>query len=225
LILVAVAGLVRGDFFDDFESYALGEDPDVSYSWEREPSGGQVLVTEQGDNQVAEAFFPDSTHIAYLCSGAGFWDNGSVEIDFSPNGSGSFTNVFARMQLLSGEAYVGGVTVFLQPFTYAYIAYINVSGEYELLYSDFGPSIFPGSWVNVDLHVEGYDPVILTLYTNGQEVASVIDSQYILGSGLSGFALFYEEEKPVVYLDNFRVTLTAQALQATTFAAVKALFR
>lgn len=225
VIIALTAGFASGDFLDDFESYAPGDDPDISYSWEREPSGGQFLVTTQGENQILEAFFPDSAHIAYLCSGAGFWDNGSVEMDFSPNGTGSFVNVIARMQLLSGEAYVGGVTVFLGSLTYAYIASINISGEYELLYSDLGPIIAPGSWTNIRLHLEGDDPVALTLFIDDQQVAKVFDSQYCLETGLSGFAVFYEDELPTILADNFQVILAPQSLHAVTFAALKAFFQ
>jgi len=225
LILPVLAGFLSADFTDDFESYAPGEDPDVSFSWEREPSGGQVIVSVQDENQVVEAFFPDSAHIAYLCSGAGFWENGSVGMDFSPTGSGSFVNVFARMQILSGEAYVGGVTVFLQPFTYAYIAHIDISGDYEILKSEFGPSIVPGSWTSIQLQLEGDGPVSLTLYVDGQPTVQTVDSQYALGTGLSGFALMYEGEVPVVLADNFQVLLAPQVLQAETFGAIKAIFR
>lgn len=225
LLLMALAGLVQGDFLDDFESYSPGQSPESSGNWFREESGGYTLVTALAGNQVIEAFFPDSSYIGYLCSAAGFWGDGSVSMDFAPDGTGSLVNVLARMQVMTGEAYVAGVIVFLQPFTYSYIGYINVMGDYELLYSDFGPSVAPGAWVNVRLTLEGSSPVTLTLHINDQQAAQVVDSQYNLGAGLSGFALLYQGMAPTIFCDNFHVVLGPQALTSATFGAIKALFR
>lgn len=224
-MLCVFACFAQADFFDDFESYTIGEDPAVSSDWEREPTGGYALVTGQGENQVLQAFFPDSAFIGYLCQGAGFWEDGSVSMDFSPIGNGSYSSVFARMQLITGEAYAGGVTMYIQPISFAYIAYVNALGDYEILYSDMGPGIVPGNWANIRLQVEGTDPVTLTLYTNGEQAAQVTDYVHCLDSGLSGFALFYQNSLPQMYADNFQVTLSPQSLQTVTFAAVKALFR
>jgi len=224
-LLVAFSGLVQGDFFDDFQSYQPGQGPESSGNWVREENGGYVLVTAQGENQVVEAFFPDSTYLGYLCTAAGFWADGSVSMDFSPDGTGSLVNVLARMQITTGEAYVGGVIVFLQPFTYAYIGYVNVAGDYELLYSDFGPTITPGTWVSVGLTAENIDPVTLTLHINGQQAAQVLDQTYLLGSGLSGFAMLFEGGMPSILADDFQVVLTPQGLETMTFGAIKAVFR
>jgi len=225
LLLAAFSGLVQGDFFDDFQSYQPGQGPESSGNWIREENGGYALVTTQGENQVIEAFFPDSTYLGYLCSAAGFWAYGSVSMDFSPDGTGSLVNVLARMQITTGEAYVGGVIVFLQPFTYAYIGYVNVAGDYELLYSDFGPTITPGTWVSVGLTAENIDPVTLTLHINGQQAAQVLDQTYLLGSGLSGFAMLFEGGMPSILADDFQVVLTPQGLETMTFGAIKAVFR
>lgn len=223
LLLLVLSGIMTGDFLDDFESYSPGQGPESSGNWLREESGGYALVTEQGDNQVIEAFFPDSSYIGYLCTAAGFWGDGSVSMDFSPDGTGSLVNVLARLQITTGEAYVAGVIVFLQPFTYSYIGYISITGEYELLHSGFGPTVTPGSWVNVGLTLQGVSPVTLTLHINGQQAAQAVDSQYNLGAGLSGFALLYEAETPVILCDNFSAVLGPQALIPSTFGAIKAL--
>lgn len=225
LFLVVLSGLVRGDFFDDFQSYQPGQGPESSGNWIREESGGYAVVTSQGEDLVVESLFTDSTYIGYLCSAAGFWSDGTVSMDFSPDGTGSLANVLARMQIATGETYVGGVLVFLQPFTYAYIGYVNLSGEYELLYSDFGPTLVPGDWVNVGLTVENADPVVLTLAIDGGQVAQVADSTYLLGSGLCGFAMNYEGEVPVISGDDFQVVLSVQGLVNDTFGAIKAVFR
>jgi hypothetical protein len=225
LLLAVLSALAGADFFDDFQSYQPGQDPESSGNWIREESGGYALVTSQGGDQVIEAFFPDSSYLGYLCSAAGFWADGSVFMDFSPDGTGSLVNVLARLQITTGETYVGGVIVFLQPFTTAYIGYVNAAGEHELLYSDFGPMITPGTWVNVGLTVENTDPVVLTLHINGQQVAQVNDQVYRLGSGLCGFAMIYEGELPSIHADDFQAVLSAQGLETTTFGAIKAVFR
>lgn len=225
LLFVLLSSLAGADFFDDFQSYEPGQGPESSANWIREESGGCALVTSQGGDQVIEAFFPDSTYLGYLCSATGFWEDGSVFMDFCPNGTGSLVNVLARLQITTGETYVGGVIVFLQPFTTAYIGYVNAAGDYELLYSDLGPTITPGAWVNVGLTVENTDPVVLTLHINGQQVAQVNDQVYRLGSGLCGFAMIYEGELPSIHADDFQVVLSAQGLETTTFGAIKAVFR
>lgn len=227
LLVMAFAALAAGDFFDDFQSYQPGQGPESSGNWIREESGGYAVVTSQGGDLVVESLFTDSTYIGYLCSAAGFWNDGEVSMDFSPDGTGSLANVLARMQIATGETYIGGVVVFLQPFTYEYIGYVNLSGEYELLYSDFGPTLIPGDWVSVGLSVENTDPVILTLFINGEQTAQVADSTYLLGSGLCGFAMNYEGgvEVPTIFGDDFLVVLGAQGLETATFGAIKAVFR
>lgn len=224
LILVAAVTAVCADFLDDFESYTPGQDPDESFNWMREPTGGHVLVVEQGENQVVQAFFPDSAYIGYVCSGAGFWDDGSVAMDFSATGSGMLMNVFCRMQITTGDLYVGGVVVFLQPFTYAYIAYVNPMGEYELLYNGYGPTVTPDTWVNVKLLAEGEDPVTLTLFANGQQMGQATDTQYRLGAGLSGFAFLFEGDTPLIHADNFQVLLGPQGLIPSAWGTLKGLF-
>lgn len=224
VLLFTVAALAYADFFDDFESYLPGQDPDISPDWSREPSGGYVLVVEDGDDQVVEAFFPDSAYTGYLCEGAGIWDDGSVSMDFNVTGSSAVVSVFARMQLFSGNAYVGGLVVFIQPFTSAFIAHVAPTGEYDMLFTGAGPSMTPDTWANVRLELEGTDTVTLSLYCDGQLTGEVEDSFYALGSGLSGFAFMYDEYEPSMLGDDFEVVLAPQSLQATTFGALKANF-
>jgi len=225
--LFAVSVLVcfaSGDFLDDFESYQPGERLESSGWWLRVPTGGYARAAVLEGNQAAEAVFGDSSYIGYLCTAAGFWDDGSVAMDFSPEGSGSLAAVLARMHIPTGGAYMAGMTVLVQPFTYTYIGYINISGDYELLYSGPGPLLPPGGWMNLRLELEGNGPVTLTLYINGQETAQVVDSQYSLGLGLSGFALLYEGSVPTVFCDNYQVLQGFQSLARSTFGAVKTLF-
>ena len=205
MIIAAAAFSAMGDFADDFESYTPGDHLESSPNWDKEPTGGYVQIAEQGGNKYGEAVFPDSVFIGYICEAAGFWADGSVEMDFAPEGAGSFANVYSRLDIIAGGSYAAGLTVFMGSFTYAYIAYINETGDYELLYSDLGPMVTPGTWVNVKLHTEGADPVALTLYINGEQTAKVYDYTHLLGSGLSGFALFYEDQQPAILADNFQV--------------------
>lgn len=224
VLAALIAALAAGDFFDDFESYSVGDDPGDSPDWSREPAGGYVLVADDGGDQVIEAHFPDSAFVGYLCDGAGFWDDGSVSIEFSVTGSGVMVNVFSRMQLMTGETYVGGLIVWLQPFTFVYIAHVSVTGEYEILFQDGGPSMPPGTWADIRLEAAGSDPVTLTLYCKDQMAGQVEDSVHVLGSGLSGFACIYDDQVPTILADDFRVTETPQALLQGTFGAVKASF-
>lgn len=224
IVSLIVAAVSAGDFLDDFESYAVGEDPADSPDWSREPSGGYVLVADDSGDKVTESYFPDSTFTGYLCEGAGFWDDGSVSMDFNVTGSGALVNVLARMQLMTGDAYAGGVIVWLQPFTFAYIARISITGEYEILFQGGGPSMTPDTWVDVELEVTGNDPVTLTLYCNDQLTGQVQDSLYLLGSGLSGFAYVYEDQAPTIRSDDFQVVLIPQSLEEMTFGGIKATF-
>jgi len=225
IVLAAVAFIASGDFTDDFESYSPGDLLEDSPNWDREPAGGYARITQQGSNKAAEALFPDSAFIGYVCEAAGLWADGSVEMDFSPEGVGSFSNVFSRMSITNGESYAAGITVVFGSFTYAYMAYVNAAGDYELLYYDLGPTVTPGSWANVKLHTEGTDPVTLTLFINGENAAKVFDYTHLLTEGISGFALFYQEDPPTILADNFQVILNQQSLGTTTLGALKALFR
>lgn len=224
LLVVLAAGLAAGDFLDDFESYSVGEDPDASPDWSREPSGGYVLVAQDGGNKLVEAFFPDSAYTGYLCDGAGIWDDGSVSMDFKVTGSGTLVNVLARIQLFTGEAYVGGVVVWLQPFTFAYIGHVSVTGEYQLLYQGAGPSLMPDTWMDVRLELSGQGPVTLALYCDDVLQAQVDDDIYTLEQGLCGFAILYDDAEPSVSADNFQVVLTPQAMETMTFGAIKSVF-
>lgn len=222
--LILVPALVTGDFLDDFESYSPGQDPDSSPDWSREPSGGYVLVTDQGGNQVVEAHFPDSSFIGYLCDGAGIWDDGSVAMDFNVTGGSTLVSVMGRMQLFSGEAYAGGLVAWLQPFTFAYIAHVSATGDYDLLYQEGGPSMPPDTWMNIRLEMEGENPVTLSLYCDDELAGQVLDSVHALESGLSGFAMLYEEGVPEILADDFQVLVAPQAMKAMTFGALKAVF-
>ncbi len=52
MALAMMTGLALGDFLEDFESFSPGQDPDVSPDWSREPSGGCVLVAENGGKKI-----------------------------------------------------------------------------------------------------------------------------------------------------------------------------
>ncbi len=222
---MVLSGLVFANFTDDFESYAPGDDIESSTNWERNLDSGQCLVVENGTGNAAQAFFNDSTFIGYACTAAGFWADGSVGMDLSPQGVGSFSGVYARMDIMNGGSYTAGVTIVYGSSTYAYIAYANSEGGYDLLYSEAGPEITPGSSANVKLDVYGNDPVTLSLYIDGVRTAKIYDSTYLLDEGICGFVMFYNEEEPEITIDNFEVTASPQSFQSLTFGALKALFR
>ncbi len=224
LVLVCF-GMAAADFSDDFESFSPGDDISSSLNWDKAPVGGEAVVIEQSDNKCVNAVFSDSSFIGYVCTAAGFWADGSVAMDFSPSGTGSFANVYARLNILSGDAYAAGLTVFMGTFTYQYIAYITSEGTYELLYSSIGPQVSSGEWANVKLQVEGTNPVTLTLYINDEQVAQVVDTDYLLQEGICGFALYYEGDEPSILMDNFEVIANPLSLAETSFGALKAIFR
>ncbi len=225
LVAMVLSGLVFADFTDDFESYSPGDDIEASSNWEKQPDGGQCLVVQNGTGNAAEACFNDSTFIGYVCTAADFWADGSVAMDISPQGAGSFSGVYARLNVMGGGSYTAGLTIFSGSYTYAYIAYANSEGGYDLLYSEPGPEITPGSSVNVKLDVEGNDPVVLSLFIDGEKVVSINDNTYLLDEGICGFVMFYNEEEPEIIIDNFEVTERQQSLRSLTFGALKALFR
>ncbi len=217
--------MAAADFSDDFESFSPGDDISSSPSWDKAPVGGDAVVIEQSGNNCVNAVFSDSSFIGYVCTAAGIWKNGSVAMDFSPSGAGSFSNVYARLNPVSSDAYAAGLTVFMGTLTYQYIAYIKSEGNYEVLYSGMGPQISPGEWANVKLQVEGADPVTLTLYINGEQAAQAVDTNYLLQEGICGFALYYEGDEPSILMDNFEVIANPLSLAETSFGALKAMFR
>ncbi len=224
LFLLLIAGMSLGDFSDDFESYSAGQDPDISPNWTREPSGGSVLVVQEAGNKLVQSDFQDSTYIGYLCTGAGLWQDGSVSMRFRASGNGSLMNVLARMQISGGESYVGGIVTIFQPVTTAYIAHVSVTGDYEILGSYSGPSMPPGTWVEIRLELAGTGPSVLSLYCNDQLMGQVSDSTYDLAQGFCGFALLYQNSLPTIGADDFSVALDPQYLAMKTFAAIKRVF-
>jgi hypothetical protein len=224
LILMILGSVAAADFLDDFESYTPGQDPEASGDWTRDPFGGHAWVVDQEGDQVLEAAFEDSLMIGYICTAAGFWDDGSVSMSFSPDGDGSFCSVVSRLQITTGETYAGGIMVTMQPFTYGFITYINAQGEYELLWSGFGPIVMPGDWVDVELAVSGNGPAELVLMCNGEQAGSASDSVYDLAAGLSGFAFMYQETEPAILADDFEVVLDPVGLSPCTFGRIKTLF-
>jgi hypothetical protein len=224
LPLVLLAAQVAADFTDDFESYTPGQDPEASGNWLRTELGGHAWVASQGGDRILEAAFEDSLVVGYVCTAAGDWDDGSVGMSFSPEGDGAYCCVLARM-VGSGETYAGGLFTVMQPVTTAFLAYVNASGDFEVLWSGFGPFVSHGEWIDVEMTLEGSTDVVLTLYCDGSLAGTATDGTYGLGSGLSGFAMLRdpEESVPGVSADDFEVVLDPSYLESRTFAQIKLL--
>lgn len=224
LPLVLLAASASADFTDDFEAYTPGQDPEASGNWLRAEYGGHALVALQGGDQVLEAAFEDSLVVGYVCTAAGTWDDGSVGMSFSPDGDGAYCCVLARM-VETGEAYAGGVVTVMQPFTTAFLAYVNASGDFEVLWSGMGPFVSQGEWVDVQMTIAGSDEVLISLSCDGSPAGTAADAVHALGPGLSGFAVLRdpEEELPAVSADDFEVVLDQSSLESCTFARIKLL--
>lgn len=222
LPLILLAASAAADFTDDFESYTPGQDPGSSGDWLRSGYGGHAWVVSQGGDQVLEAAFEDSLLVGYVCTAADTWDDGTVGMSFSPEGDGAYCCVIARM-VESGEAYAGGLVTVMQPFTTAFLAYVNASGDFELLWSGFGPFVQQGEWVDVEMVLEGSEDVSLALYCDGDLAGTAADAVYGLGPGLSGFAMLRDTEEavPGVSADDFEVVTAPSSLESCTFARIK----
>ncbi|MDM7991705.1 MAG: hypothetical protein QUS11_00150 [Candidatus Fermentibacter sp.] len=224
LPLVLLAASAAADFSDDFESYTPGQDPEASGDWLRSEYGGHAWVASLGGGQVLEAAFEDSLAVGYVCTAAGDWDDGSVGMSFSPDGDGAYCCVLARM-VTSGETYAGGLVTVMQPVTTAFLAYVNASGDFEVLWSGFGPFVSQGEWVDLEMTLEGSTDVVLTLYCDGSLAGTATDAVHALGPGLSGFAMLRDPEEvvPGVSADDFEVVLDPSSLESRTFAQIKRL--
>lgn len=225
LILCIIPGiLIAADFFDDFESYPLGDLADTAY-WLRIDPSGNLVVTEDGGNKVVETVWNGYDHIAYVSLGSAVWTDGKISADIKFSGSELIFGFMARANTSTGECYIGGIYPIYPPIGVTIIGYIDENGEYTILSSDYINPLNTDTWYNVSFEVTGNNPVSLKLSVNGTVNTECQDDTYDLGAGMSGIGGTYEDMMPVIYIDNFDVNDYSMAIATTTFGAIKALFR
>ncbi|MEN8208415.1 MAG: hypothetical protein ABFR50_04100 [Candidatus Fermentibacteria bacterium] len=226
LMLCIVPGiLAAASFSDDFESYIPPIDLGNSVSWLHLPGTGNLLVTEESGNNIVETVWNGYNAFAYLCLGSVTWLDGEISSDVRFNGDSLIIGLASRLDVSTGEGYLGGIYPLFIPFGATVIAQIDSNGNYTILTSDLFFPMEEDTWYNISFQVTGTDPVNLQLSIDGTVNSSCTDYTYLIGEGLSGLGGSFESSEPVLCYDNFSVVDYASALTSGTFGEIKAIFR
>ena len=217
--------LLALDFSDDFESFPPGENLDTSPYWLRPGVGANLLVQDDGGNNIVETSWGSDSFATYLCLGSAVWLEGSVSTEVKFTGSEAVFGLVTRLTGSSSECYMAGIFPAVPPIGATVIAYVDASGDYTILSQDFFYPMNADTWYNLSFEVTGTNPVELALSVNGTLNSSAQDNTHILGMGMAGVVCGYTNAEPMFYMDNFEVDDTGTALTRVTFGGIKTLFR
>ena len=213
------------DFSDDFESFSPGENLDTSPYWLRPGVGANLLVQDEGGNNIVETSWGSDSFATYICLGSAVWLEGSVNTEVKFTGSESIFGLLTRLTGSNAECYMAGIVPAIPPLGATVIAYVDPSGEYTILAQDYFYPMSANTWYNLSFEVTGTNPVELKLSVNGTVNSSTQDNTHILGMGMTGVVCGYENVEPMFYLDDFEVDDYNTALTRITFGGIKALFQ
>ncbi len=218
------ATLLAINFSDNFESFSPGENLDTSPYWLRPGIGANLLIQDDGGNNIVETSWGSDSFATYLCLGSAIWFEGSVSTDVKFTGAEAVFGLLTRLTGSNSECYMAGIFPAIPPLGATVIAYVNPSGEYTILSQDFFYPMSENTWYNLSFEVSGSNPVQLTLSVDGTVNSSTQDNTHMLGIGMAGVVCGYDSEEPVFSMDNFVVDDTATALTRVTFGRIKTLF-
>lgn len=215
------------DFFEDFESYYISDDPDISPDWDRDDDGGQVLVADDAGNKVAQSNFDGNTYIGYTCDAAELMVDTKVDFDFKYDGQECGCGLSARIQGGTEEAYIGYIYILnVNGDSIVSIQYVENNFTLTELYAGPGPQLDLFTWYNLKFVATGNDPVNLKLYIDGSLYADYDDDTYLLGDGWAGFGCAYDgSAEPVYSFDNFFADDTPFPVESTSLGGIKAIYR
>jgi len=217
--------LIAADFFDDFESYVPGDDLGDALYWLRLDPGGNLVAADDGGNGIVETVWNSYNYMAYVCLGSLIWSDGEISTDIKFTGTQSVFGLLARINVLTGECYTGGIFPVFPPIGATVIAYVNANGDFTILSNDYFYPLYTDTWYNVSFEVTGNSPVNLKVSIDGTVNSNIQDNTHDLDIGMAGLGGSYESAAPMFHLDNFNVIDYSTALAMTTFGAIKALFR
>lgn len=214
------------DFSDNFDSYSPGDNLDSSPYWLHPGVGANLLIADEGGNNVVETSWGSDIFASYVCLGSAVWLEGSVSTDVKFTGTEAVFGVVTRLSGSSSECYMAGIyPADLPPLGATVIAYVNASGEYTSLSTDYYFPMSADTWYNLTFEVTGANPVELKLSVNGVVNSTAQDNTHNLGMGMAGVFCGYDSAQPMFYMDNFEVDDYDTALTRVTFGGIKTLFR
>ncbi len=220
LLILIPAMLLAVDFSDDFESYALGDDISSTGLWMG--LGGNLVVSADGSNQIAETQWDGNDNIIYLSSGS--FSDGSVTSEVKFSGSSAGFGFVCRGDMVEG-AYVGGIVSVMPPVCATIIAYQDALTEEQIVLAQDYIVLNEDTWHTLSFEVTGTNPVQLTFSVNGSVNSSCEDVVYLLDSGFTGVATGFDSSEPMFYFDDYVVDDYSVSLARITFGGIKACFR
>ncbi len=226
LLCLIPAMLFAADYEDDFSTYTIGDDLDVSPYWHANP-GGAFDIADFGGSNVIESNFGGEDVIGYGCMGSGVFADGSVSMDYRFDGLECMFAVLARVNDSTGQAYAGGLFCSnYAPVGGFFIAYIDETGAYTTLVEEVTVYATPNVWHGLTLEITGSNPVSLVLKHNGSQVATASDSTYLLPVGLTGIGCGFDNSEPTFIADNFVADDAGDSstVEESTFGEIKAMF-
>lgn len=213
------------DFSDNFESYSPGDNLDSSPYWLRPGVGANLLVVDEGGNNVVETSWGHDNFATYICLGSAVWLEGSVSTDVKFTGSEAVFGVLTRLTGSSSECYMAGIYPAIPPLGATVIAYVDASGVYTILAQDYYYPMSADTWYNLTFEITGSRPVELKLSVNGTVNSTAQDNTHNLGMGMTGVVCGYDSAQPMFYMNNFEIDDYDTALTRITFGGIKTLFR
>lgn len=217
--------LIAVDFSDNFESYSPGDDLNSSAYWLRPVPGGNLVVADDGGNNIVETEWNSDSSAVYICLGSAIWSDGAVSTDIKFTGSEAVAGLLGRVNSSTGECYMAGIFPAYPPIGATVIAYVDENGDYTILANDYFYPLNENTWYTVSFEVTGTNPVELKLSVNGSVNSNATDNIFNLDTGLAGVVCGFESAEPMFYLNNFSVDDYNTALTRVTFGGIKALFQ
>ncbi|MCK5130808.1 MAG: hypothetical protein KAR40_01485 [Candidatus Sabulitectum sp.] len=217
--------LIALNFSDNFESYSPGDDLNSSAYWLRPFPAGNLIVADDGGNNIVETEWNSDSSAVYICMGSAIWSDGAVSADIKFTGSEAVAGLLSRVNSSTGECYMAGIFSTYPPAGATVIAHVDENGKYDILANDFFYPLNENTWYTVSFEVTGTNPVELKLSVNGSVSSNVMDSIFNLDTGLAGVVCGYDDAEPMFYIDNFSVDDYNTALTRVTFGGIKALFQ
>ncbi len=217
--------VIAVDFFDDFESYSVGDDPADSPNWERKIAGGKLSVINDGGDKVANSVFGAYNEITYSCLGGGICTDAAIEMDFEyfGNGEGSAAS-WCRIDLANDDGYSAGLFFNDSDETYVWINYV-LGENYTTLYVAEIAHINPDTWTKLGVTVTGTNPVNIKVYVNDGMVADYNDTTYLCGSGYQGIYCDYDTIGINYHIDDYNVDDLATGIKSVSLGEIKAIYK
>lgn len=214
-----------GDYFDDFESYTVGDDLADYINWSKNV-GGDFLIADDASDNIIDADFNGSDMITYVCIAPGVLSDVAVECAFEYSTYESYIVLTGRIDPDNETAYAAGLYFYNQYLTFYGIYYVDGDNLTSLAENYITSPVGPNTWTGFGIEITGDGPVNIEVFVNGSSVGSHNDSTYNLTAGLVGVTTFYDVSEPMIHVDDFNVVdMTITGVESASLGAIKAAFK